>query len=437
MSTVTPLYPASAWELPLIDATLWYEKEPPARRFVVDGWLARATGALLVGEDGVGKSLLAQQLATCVAAGRSFLGLNVEHAGALYVSCEDDENELWRRQRAINQALGVPIGAAPAMLSSLVGHTNVELGFYDQNNQFRLSPVALGIVACAKERGAALIVLDNLAHFFPGNENVRHDVAAFCAAIERMAIDADATVLILAHPSKAGAEYSGSTGWSAHVRQRWYMERDDVDRDSRTLRKSKANYAESGTEVRCRWMNWAFVNEADLPPNVVAQLAGTAQAAAENDAFLRCLAAATERRQAVSHNPGVNYAPNIFRAMPEGKGFKEEAFKNALQRLLAIGKIELDQPVWKRENRAWKFGIKASDQCTDPSSQVIENTCTDPAPTPRTDPHTPPAQVIDFTCTDLHAPTPLCTTYITGAAPEAAAPDDPDPLSLPPMGGGQ
>lgn len=425
----SPPHASGNWSVPLVDATRWFEAEPPPRRFVVDGWLARGTGALLVGEDGVGKSLVAQQLATCVATGRPFLGLEVTQSAALYLTCEDDEDELWRRQRAINRTLGLPVNAAPAMLSSLVGWTGVELGHYDTNDKFQLSPIANGIVACAKERSAGLIILDNLAHLFPGNENVRRDVATFCAAMERMAIDADATVLLLAHPSKSGAEYSGSTGWSAHVRQRWYMERGDLDHDSRVLRKSKANYAASGVEVRCRWIDWAFVSEADLPPHVIAQLADTAQAAAENEAFLQCLAAATDRKRAVSHNPGVNYAPAVFRAMPEGKGFKEEAFKAALERLLAIGKIELDQPVWKRENRAWKYGIRASESAPTPSAKSLKTLAPTPAPTPRTDPHTRPAQVLDFPCTEPHAPTPLYTTYIEGAAHEAAAPShNPDEI---------
>ncbi len=63
----------TAWALPLVDATQWIDREPPGREFVVDGWLARGTAALLVGEDGVGKSLLAQQLATCVAADHRLL----------------------------------------------------------------------------------------------------------------------------------------------------------------------------------------------------------------------------------------------------------------------------------------------------------------------------------------------------------------------------
>lgn len=433
----------TSWQLPLVDTSRWIGTQPPERRFIVDGWLARGTAALLVGEDGIGKSLLAQQLATCVAAGRPFLGMNVEQAAALYLTCEDDDDELWRRQRAINTSLGLPIDAAPAMLSSLVGVTGVDLGFYDQNGAFQLSEVAKGIVSVAKSRGAGLIVLDNLAHLFPGNENVRRDVAQFCAMLDRIAIDADATVLVLGHPSKGGAEYSGSTGWSAHVRQRWFLERGDeadaaLDRDSRVLRKSKANYSAAGVEVRFRWHEWAFVPEDDLPRHPLSGVSESAQAGAENEAFLRCLDAATASKRAVSHNQGVNYAPKVFASMPEGKGFNEGAFKRAFERLLYLRRIELDQPLWKRENRVWKYGLKRSEGYapgrthpaptrTDPTAQVIDNACTDPRTEPVHRPAPTPLRNGGFPCTDPHAPTPLYTTYISGAA-DAAAPDNDDDI---------
>ena len=434
-----PLH-SSSWDLPLVDVASWIGKVPPDRRFIVDGWLARGTAALLVGEDGVGKSLLAQQLATCVATNRPFLGLPVEQAPALYITCEDDADELWRRQRAINRMLGVPQDAAPAMLSSLVGYTGVELGYYDRENAFQLSPVAHGIVAAAKSRGAGLIVLDNLAHLFPGNENVRRDVAVFCAALERMAIDANATVLLLAHPSKAGAEYSGSTGWSAHVRQRWFLERADqsdaaLDADSRVLRKSKANYSAAGTEVNFRWNEWAFTADEDRMAGFGEGIRESAQAGAENDAFLRCLDAATKSRRAVSHNQGVNYAPKVFAAMPEGKGFKIDAFKRAFERLLYLRKIELDRPLWQRENYAWKYGIARNSDAPPRAHEPTDlhrphpPTPTDPhragPPTLPTDPHTPPTKTRGNPSTDPHPPTPIYTTYISGAA-SPAAPDDDD-----------
>jgi RecA-family ATPase len=53
------------------------EKEPPPRWFVWAGWLPAGCLSAVYGAGGIGKTLLAQQLATHVAIGRPFLGADV------------------------------------------------------------------------------------------------------------------------------------------------------------------------------------------------------------------------------------------------------------------------------------------------------------------------------------------------------------------------
>ncbi len=350
------------WQLPIVDATLWFGEGPPKRRYIVDQWLIRGTGALLVGEDGIGKSLLAQQLATCVAARKPFLGLETTQAPALYITCEDDEDELWRRQRAINAVLGLPLAAAPAQLSSLVGHIDVDLGTFDENNRFKISRVYSAIIERALSVGTGLIILDNVAHFFSGNEIVRRHVAAFCSAADNMAKQTDAAVLFLAHPPKSGAEYSGSTGWSAHVRQRWFLDRPEVDgvahdRDTRILRKSKANYSQSGVEIDFRWHEWAFVCPDDLPKESRDHINARVADIADNGLFLNCLAERTRQRRAVSEKRSATYAPTEFAKMTESKGIGKRRLEAAMDRLFRISAIERGE-LWKGDNRHPVIGLR-------------------------------------------------------------------------------
>lgn len=289
-----------------------------------------------------------------------------------------------------------------------------------------------GIAAAAKQRGAGLIVLDNLAHLFVGNENARRDVAAFCSALDRMAIECDATVIALAHPAKTeGSEFSGSTGWSAHVRQRWFMERpkEALDRDARVLRKSKSNYASSGDEVAFRWHQWAFVRDADLPDDQRAEIAANIQAGHENERFLACLAKATEERRATSPNrTASNYAPRVFAAMTIGKGVSEAGFAAALERLLHLGTIRNGERVYQRDNRAWVTGLALAPTLAPTPAQTLARERTEPVAAVR-DEHAP-------TCT--HSPPP----YYVGEGGAAdgpppslrswadASPDDPDTMTL-------
>jgi RecA-family ATPase len=57
--------------LPLIATSKWQDETAPARMWLLDQWLPLARGTFLTGKGGSGKSLLAQQLATCVALGRA------------------------------------------------------------------------------------------------------------------------------------------------------------------------------------------------------------------------------------------------------------------------------------------------------------------------------------------------------------------------------
>src|SRR3546814_2412460 len=114
-------------------------------------------------------------------------------------------------------------------------------------------------------------------------------------------------------------------------------------------------------------------------------MASVGQANGRNDAFLRVLASATEQKRAVSHNPGSNYAPKVFTAMPEARGMGARSFAAAMERLLHLGTIALDQPLWRVPNRVMKQGIKLAKECTDP-----------PARTPCTDPHETPGNAARF-----------------------------------------
>ena len=352
----------------------WSGLDPSPRRYIVDGWIAAGSAALLAGKGGTGKSLLGQLLCSCVALGRPFLGYKTEECAAAYVTCEDDENELHHRQLAINASLGATMSdyGEGLTLVSLKGALNNELSTVDEKGQIQVTDRYREIVSL----NCSLIVLDNLAHLFSGNENIRHDVAAFCNLLDRLAMARSGSVVLLAHTPKSGFEYSGSTGWDAHVRQRLYLSQDELDPDARQLRRSKSNYARRGESVQFYWMNGVFIHKDDIPSDQREAMTVTAQASAENAAFLACLNLSTEQKRAVSHNPGSNYAPKIFAAMPQGKKVDPKGFAAAMERLLSLGTIALDQPLWRGANRNMKQGIKLAEICTDP-----------PAPTPCTDLH--------------------------------------------------
>lgn len=400
--------------LPRFDLDLLDGAPPPDRKWVLPGFIPCGEITLFTGPGGAGKSLFAQQLATALAGGVPFLGIGAsgEKTTALYVTAEDDEFELHRRQRNIMRTLDLDradVGDRLGLIS-LRGRIGNELVTFDRDGSLERSNTFSLLRNTVEVTGAAFLILDNLAHLFAGNENDRGQVTAFVNALYSLVRDHGVTILLLGHPNKSGDSYSGSTAWLNAVRSQIEINRvqdgegNVLDPDARVLTLGKANYARAGAQQTFRWHEFAFVLEEDLPSDTRAELAQAQKAAAENEAFLRCLAAATSRKQAVSENPGTNYFATRFAKMPEGKGYGKDAFERAFQRLLATGAIELDAKLWQRENYAWKYGIRAIEKPTDHTHQPDAPTTTDLS--------------VNGAPTD-----PPYTTYKPGAATKAATPD--------------
>jgi RecA-family ATPase len=407
---------------PLIDLAAWASTDPEPRQWALDRLVPKGEVTLFTGPGGVGKSLFAQQLATCHAAGLPMLGVDTAGGATLYLTAEDDDRELHWRQAHISRALRAPIAslAGKLHLTSLRGRLNNELATFDGEGRLRTAPAYALLRGTIEATGAALVVLDNVAHLFAGNENDRGQVTAFANLLNALCRDLGTTIILIGHPNKAGDDYSGSTAWLNAVRSQVTLKRpeDALDPDTRVVTLGKANYARQGEQTLFRWHDFAFVLDTDLPDNTRAELAANAQAAAENAAFLKCLAAATANRRAVSHNPGVNYYGSVFPKMTEGNRLNRAAYERAFERLLYLGEIELDAALWQDTHRHWKQGIRAVEKCGDP-----------PAGTPRGDLRATPSQVIGNAVRAARAATPLYTTYKGGAAdgpPPSYEPEDLD-----------
>lgn len=413
--------PAPAVMPTLLDAGDWDGTLPPLRKYIAAGWIASGQVTFITGKGASGKSLLGQLLATCAAIGCPFLGLNVELGVSLYITCEDDAGELHRRQIAICKGLGQSLKVLRRQMGivSLVGAIGNELATFDRNGVMHVAPAYGWLAATIKSMGASLVILDNTAHFFAGDENNRHQVAAFVGLLNSLASTTGAAVVLIGHPNKSGAGYSGSTAWENQVRTRLFLsipENPDgsiPDMDARVLDRAKANYGRAGDVIKFRWHNHTFIADADLPPDVGAAIAANKKARTDNETFLKCLMKVTEQRRTVSHNKGTNYAPAKFAAMPEAEGCSRLALERAMERLFHRGQILADQFLWNDAYRKPKHGLKAVEKCGAP-----------PAVTPSGDLLQPPSQTIDNAAVTLRAATPLYTTYIDGGASEGPPPSE-------------
>jgi RecA-family ATPase len=398
--------------LPLADLGLWSATKPVPKSFIMAGLVPARELTLLTGAGGCNKSTFGQQLATCVAAGLPMLGVEVCEGSALYITAEDDEDRLHWMQDHICRALGVRMETLTGKLhlGSIRGRLGNELATFDGEGKLRPSPFFHVLRSTVVATKARLVVLDNSAHLFAGNENDRQQVTAFANLIYSLCTDLGVTVILVGHTNKAGDSWSGSTAWLNAVRSQVVLERPEsaIDPDVRVLRLGKANYSRQGAEMHFRWHDFALVRDDDLPADTRAALEATIASNAVNEAFLRCLRerAAQGEGRGVGPSSGPNYAPKQFEGMPQAKGLKSKALKEAMDRLFSIGAIETYEHVVPGKGR---------------SVTLIREARTPPNGPPERFPNTGPERP-----RTVHPNTPANTPYTTynGHGPSGpAAPD--------------
>ncbi|TVR11743.1 MAG: ATPase [Salinarimonadaceae bacterium] len=248
----------------------------PPRLWCVPDWIPDKVVTLLSGDGGTGKSLLAMQLATSCATGALFLGMEIAARKVLYLSAEDDQDELHRRQADINRSMGIDFEDLDGKLfwKTLSGEEAL-LAIPDEKTKRLKSTAAYNNLrnAC-RDEGIQLVIIDTLADTFGGLEIDRQQVTRYVRLAEAIARDNNAAVVILAHPSAAGLRegtgISGSTAWRNAVRSVLYLSKpepadgDPPDRDARTLERIKGNFAPGSATINLRYVDGAFeVDEAE------------------------------------------------------------------------------------------------------------------------------------------------------------------------------
>ena len=338
----TIIQPDPARESQFYSAASLKGKPVPPRQWLVHGLVPQKTVTLFSGDGGTGKSLLALQLAVAVAAQTAWIGKTANTGRVIFLSAEDDDDELHRRLDDILRAEGRDYGDLSGLtLRSLAG----EDALLAVETQIALMQSALfeELDKRAAEEAPALIVIDTLADVYPANENDRAKVRQFVGILRGLAIKRKCAVLLLGHPSltglNSGTGTSGSTAWNNSVRSRLYLARIsdngfEPDPDARVLSTKKANYGRTGGEINLKWEAGVFVAEAQ-PTGLDALAAG----ARGERVFLKLLDTLTAQGRYVSASPGPTYAPTQFASHPEAEGCTKRALKSAMDALFGRGEI--------------------------------------------------------------------------------------------------
>jgi RecA-family ATPase len=311
------------------------------RKWIVPNYIPDETVTMLTGDGGIGKSLIAKQLAVARALSREWIGLMPEPGRTLMLSCEDDEDELLRRIDSIRKFHGAEWEDLDDFLPvDLVGEDSIlgllKQGIIEPTPMYRSLDVTMG------DFKPGLTILDVLADLFCGDERVRTQARQFVNLLKALCRRHRQAILLLAHPSltgmNSGTGTSGSTDWSNGVRSRLYFKPKDGagNENIRTLQGKKANYSEVGGAIDVVWRDGLFAP--------VTKLSGFNKIAADakaDDVFLTLVKRFNGDGRNIIDTKGTAYAPAIFAAQPDAQGVTNEQFRAAMERLFKNKKVHI------------------------------------------------------------------------------------------------
>lgn len=246
--------------LPIESMGVFYNSPPPPRRALIKDFMAYGDHLTLIyGRGGSGKTLLMVQMLRELMLKRPFLGLEAGDIGEelrpLFISGEEPRGDthyhFWEQAKRIDPDHR---GKQPDFVDCR-GKINIEL-FRRGKNGLEPTPMFGRLMRIVKARKYNLVVIDNLARIFTGNEIDRAEVTAFGRAMDTFCMNTGAQVIILAHTNKEG-EFSGSSAWEAVCRQLYQITSKTIgDTTVYTMTVEKTNEGRRGVSVSYKWNNW-------------------------------------------------------------------------------------------------------------------------------------------------------------------------------------
>src|SRR5215469_7435 len=216
-------------ELEVINIRAWQGVEPKQRAWIVRNMIPARNVTLLTGQGGVGKTLLMQQMSAATVLGKDWVGELPEPGPVLFITAEDDEDEMHHRYFHIARHYGVTFGELADAGLHLASHAgrDATMAIADARGIVRPTPLFESWLTFARKIKPRWVGLDTAADIFVVNERDRSQVRQCISLLRGACLELDCAIILLAHPSlsgiASGSGLSGSTAWNNSVCSRLYL----------------------------------------------------------------------------------------------------------------------------------------------------------------------------------------------------------------------
>jgi RecA-family ATPase len=341
-----------------ITPAAWPNEAPPPVDWLVAGFIQRGDVTTLHGDGGAGKTDIALRLAANVERGAAeWLGLELTptaNGPVVFISAEDPERKVRRRLWHHAKHDGYDLNAVtnlhlwfPAKMSGTV------LAVPDRYTG-TMKPTAAfqSLAAAIVDLRPVLVITDNVAATYGGNQNDRAQVRSFVNLWADIAEGPSRpAVLLLDHPSLSGLTNNtgrgGNMDWRNAVRSALHLyapaDKAEADRGIRILETTKINEGKPGNPVRLVWAEGGL--QLEHAPSSHHRASKEREC---EEIFLRFLDERNAQGSHVGRRTSGMYAPKVFAAASDNGGYTKSAFAAAMERLFTAGTI---REVWDQKRR--------------------------------------------------------------------------------------
>lgn len=200
---------------------------PPKRDWVIDGFIPSKIVAAIIAAGGTGKSYFAMHIAVCVASGMPLFGRYQPRSAAkvVFISGEDDQHELQRRLHKVVAGLSPEARLLVNQNLQFIDLADSFELFTERNSKGEIDITKIPELICDQVinqmgSGIGLVIVDPVARFRGGEENLAADATRFVQALQQIRDRLNTSVLCLHHVNKgagSGGNQNNARGSSAFI----------------------------------------------------------------------------------------------------------------------------------------------------------------------------------------------------------------------------